>query len=468
MDSETVNLLATIDDLKKRIASLELIEVSPGVDNHTNYVTVDASGAGDYATLTAALTAIADAASNKRYVVVIYGDTIEPAGVIKLKEYVSVIGSKKDTVVTCDGLRIGDGAHLWHRAELVNLYLANLGAGTIGLDIYQADEILVRSCGFANFATGVKVDHYASGLIQFEDSSVSNCVTGFEIENVYSMQVRGCNLNNNATQFKVQVCMSLAITDTAFETFDTAFSFDNTATAVSALGITIHNCRFLSAAGGVLNTCRVIKSYSGSDEFQGVVRGLALRNCQFWLTHAAYVAEVAWNGHLSGGSNRFIATLDDLYIQGDFAAMHTTAWIKSDVASDGFVNISIGDLMADDKIAMQDGTQPIVTGYGHFGLDLGAVAGASNGPGTLWGKTRWGSDGSSASRIMHGFANLADGTVVVNTTQVTNSTMIFLSENTEWGNGYLWVAARTPGVSFTIQSSNTADNCLVAWMMIEP
>jgi hypothetical protein len=282
------------------------------------------------------------------------------------------------------------------------------------------------------------------------------------------MHVRGCNLYNNATAINVQVCMSLSITDSAFETFDTAILFNNTPTAVSALSIVIHNCRFLSASGGGSFTCRAVKSYCAADGYQGVVRGLVLRDCAFWLTNAKYVIEVNWNGYLSGGAMRFIATLDDCYIQGDPNTINTTAWIKSDCASDGFVNIAVGNLLADDTILVQDGVQPIVTGYGHFGLDQGSVAGVSNGAGVLWGKNRWGSDGTDATRITHGFTNLTAGTATVLTTTVTNNSMIFLSENSQWGNGYLWVSARSAGTSFTIQSSGTADTCLVAWMLIEP
>ena len=65
-----------------------------------------------------------------------------------------------------------------------------------------------------------------------------------------------------------------------------------------------------------------------NDNAANMVRGLELRGCSYWLTHAAYVIEVSWSGHLASGADRFIISLTGMhYIQ---YGGNTFAWFKSD------------------------------------------------------------------------------------------------------------------------------------------
>lgn len=68
-----------------------------------------------------------------------------------------------------------------------------------------------------------------------------------------------------------------------------------------------------------------------------------------------------------------------------------------------------------------------------------------------------------------GLAVLVAGTVTVNTTVVTASSRIFLTNNVAGGTpGFLRISARVAGTSFTITSSSASDTSSVAWMIVEP
>lgn len=68
-----------------------------------------------------------------------------------------------------------------------------------------------------------------------------------------------------------------------------------------------------------------------------------------------------------------------------------------------------------------------------------------------------------------GAVNLVGGTVVVNTTAITNTSRVFLTNQGQVGTaGILRMSAKTAGTSFTITSSSATDASLVAWMIVEP
>lgn len=69
-----------------------------------------------------------------------------------------------------------------------------------------------------------------------------------------------------------------------------------------------------------------------------------------------------------------------------------------------------------------------------------------------------------------GVVTLAAGAIVVNTTEVTANSRIFLTINggTLTNVGALYVSARTAGTSFTITSLDILDVSDVAWMIVEP
>lgn len=68
-----------------------------------------------------------------------------------------------------------------------------------------------------------------------------------------------------------------------------------------------------------------------------------------------------------------------------------------------------------------------------------------------------------------GAATLVAGTILVNTTAVTASSIIVLTgQNSSGIAGELTISARTPGVSFTITSANVADTRSIGWLILEP
>lgn len=82
------------------------------------------------------------------------------------------------------------------------------------------------------------------------------------------------------------------------------------------------------------------------------------------------------------------------------------------------------------------------------------------------GKGLYVKEGTNATM---GTATLVAGTVVVNTTKVTATSRIFLTNNVNGGTlGSLSVSARTAGTSFTITSTNILDTSTIAWIIMEP
>lgn len=75
----------------------------------------------------------------------------------------------------------------------------------------------------------------------------------------------------------------------------------------------------------------------------------------------------------------------------------------------------------------------------------------------------------TGSNATAGFATLVAGSVIVPTTAVGASTMIFAMNNTNSGTpGAVSVSARTSGASFTITSTSATDTSSVAWLLINP
>lgn len=74
---------------------------------------------------------------------------------------------------------------------------------------------------------------------------------------------------------------------------------------------------------------------------------------------------------------------------------------------------------------------------------------------------------ATGSNASIGSAVLVGGTVTVNTTAVTASSLIFLSDGVTGGTpGVLSVGTITAGTSFVINSSNGADTSTVNWLII--
>jgi hypothetical protein len=455
------NKLGHSDDLydSLKLNTLTYPPVAYREPSYTRTIIVDEIGNGDYTTLTAAVAAAAalSPTGTTRVLIEVYGNTTEPAGVITIPQFVSVIGSRKDTIIECDGLKIGDGGTVQHRCELINLYIKHLSAGTIGVEVDNADEITMRGCSITNFTTGLSIGGTYSGLTTLDDCAISNSTTAVYLESCSFINFDHCNMYNNTTIFQVSVAYQVNITNSAFETFTTGFLLDETSVGVALYSLVVDNCRFLSASGGGSYTCRLVKSLAVNDTYQNMVRGLEIRGCSLWLTNAKYVIEVVWNPYLGGGADRFIASLHDNYLQnGD----HTTAWFKSDNTNGGYVHLVFGNNLAPDAVAIQDGTEPIVTGFAHTALDGGTSAILLN--------PKVGTAGTTFTRLKHGTVQLVAGVATVSDSTVTYNSRIFVTTIGPSNQGWLVVAGVTPSTSFGIYSSNALDTSVVAWMMIEP
>lgn len=68
-----------------------------------------------------------------------------------------------------------------------------------------------------------------------------------------------------------------------------------------------------------------------------------------------------------------------------------------------------------------------------------------------------------------GIATLVGGIKTVQTSAINNTSRVFITSQSDGGTpGFLRVAARVPGTSFTIRSSSTSDTSTVAWAIFEP
>jgi hypothetical protein len=75
---------------------------------------------------------------------------------------------------------------------------------------------------------------------------------------------------------------------------------------------------------------------------------------------------------------------------------------------------------------------------------------------------------ATISSMVSGTTTLgSDGVAIVTTTAVQANTRIFLTGQNDGGiPGWLRVSERTPGVSFTIKSSEINDQSVVAWLLL--
>ncbi|MCA1567233.1 MAG: hypothetical protein LC803_16590 [Acidobacteria bacterium] len=110
-------------------------------------------------------------------------------------------------------------------------------------------------------------------------------------------------------------------------------------------------------------------------------------------------------------------------------------------------------------------------------VDVANVAGGGTTRGTLslmksggaveiGGTTKQGANGTAVALERLGTCTLVAGACTVSDTNVTASSRIFLTAQDNNSTGALRISARTAATSFTITSSNAADNGLVAWHLV--
>jgi hypothetical protein len=74
---------------------------------------------------------------------------------------------------------------------------------------------------------------------------------------------------------------------------------------------------------------------------------------------------------------------------------------------------------------------------------------------------------AEGSNAKQGVATLSSGVIVVPNTSVTATSRIFLTAQDNNSTGVLRISSRTPGVSFTITSSNSGDSGVIAYEIFE-
>jgi len=79
-----------------------------------------------------------------------------------------------------------------------------------------------------------------------------------------------------------------------------------------------------------------------------------------------------------------------------------------------------------------------------------------------------GNAGQARSEATMGVVRLSAGSAVVNSTAVHQMSRVFLTPQDGAGTGALSISARETGKSFTISSSDGADERTVAWLIVQP
>jgi hypothetical protein len=133
------------------------------LSDYANVVVVDSGGNGDYTTLSAALAAITDASATKRYVILIFGVTIETANIVT-KDYIDIV---------CYGMIGGDGNFVAGSLDVSALVDTPVYTGlrfdvSTFLGVHFAGKALFVNCNL----TELVFDTFTSAT----DVEFSNCV----------------------------------------------------------------------------------------------------------------------------------------------------------------------------------------------------------------------------------------------------------------------------------------------------
>lgn len=137
--------------------------------------------------------------------------------------------------------------------------------------------------------------------------------------------------------------------------------------------------------------------------------------------------------------------------------------INTRVTGDAFDRFA---LFADGSLRWGDGTST----PGDVSLSYTDTNDISIDSGNLrFGTTGYGVQFQETTNGRMGTTTLVGGTKVVANTSVTASSRIFLTCQTASGTqGFLRVAAKVAGTSFTITSTSTTDTSVIAWVIFEP
>jgi hypothetical protein len=151
---------------------------------------------------------------------------------------------------------------------------------------------------------------------------------------------------------------------------------------------------------------------------------------------------------------------------GDSAYLTTQNWLNTAISMFALNTASGSDVLQIGRGGGLPGPTSI-----EFLVNAAAGTGTPVLAGGILSSGKWyvGSVGTSAKFIRHGTAALTAGAVTVNDANITASTRIFLTSNTDGGTpGWVRVSTRSVGVSFTITSSSGTDTSTIAYLEVEP
>lgn len=220
-------------------------------------------------------------------------------------------------------LEIGGGT------QVHTLYVNGNETGTTGIKVVGGNEGLISDVLIVNAVTyGLWLDSTTANM-EIHRLATNGCPTAVWMEGAVACWFYACNFYDSTTVFDFSggTTYQTIVRDSWFETFDTAFLWDETSDNAITYGLVVSGCYFLSTNGGGSYTARVAKTLAANNTNSVKILGARFEQNLFNMTAAKYLFEVDWNTYTGGGENRFLLIASENYL---LIGTNTTAWFSSD------------------------------------------------------------------------------------------------------------------------------------------
>lgn len=230
------------------------------------------------------------------------------------------------------GLVVGGGAHVW------NLYINGNSTATTGVTVEAGNEGFLEDVLVINAATNGFLFDTDTYMMECRRIQTNGCPTAVKMEGGVQVVFSACNFYDSTTVFDFSngVTYHTVVRDSWFETFDTAFLWDEADGAAITYGLVVEDNYFLSTNGGGSYTARIVLATAIDNSSSIQQRGLRFCRNLYNMTAAKYLVEVDWNGYVGGGENRFQLISSQNWL---LTGTNTTAWFSSDASGAGRVRI---------------------------------------------------------------------------------------------------------------------------------
>ncbi len=163
--------------------------------DYANVVVVDAGGAGDYPTLAAALTAITDAAANKRYMIWLASDVTEVAA-LTWKDHVDLVGNGRKVTLAQATNTFAATARIYNAILSVPMlagwaFVEGVLIGTAGQAL---PDLRFINCAITGY---VQINASSGDVRVFEQCEITGLLFGSEAR----VEIAGCKITLTAGSY---------------------------------------------------------------------------------------------------------------------------------------------------------------------------------------------------------------------------------------------------------------------------